>query len=540
MTSTYLTVAIPYVNAAPHLGYAYELVLADVAARARRQAGDGVRLLGGTDDYSLKNALAAEAAGVSTGELVTANAARFAELADPLAISFDDFIQTSSDPRHAPAVTRLWQRVAERGDLYRKVYQGQYCVGCEQFYAPAELTDGCCPEHATPTETVREENWFFRLSAYADQLEASISSGELLITPDAYRAEVLAFIRAGLEDISVSRSARRARGWGIPVPGDSDQVIYVWFDALGNYISALDYATAGHPTYRRWWTDTDQRIHVIGKGILRFHAIYWPAFLASAGEPPPTRVHVHPYLSIDGAKISKSSGTVLDPVDVVERYGLDALRWWFARDVHPVVDTDFTLHRLVQTANDDLAGGFGNYVNRTTALLHRYCDGVVPDVDEAPLATVTGLCENAGDRLADLDLRGGTQALLDAVAASNRDLEATAPWKIAKDPDRKGELDRVLVCHLRSATTIVDTLASVLPDLAASLKRQLTPPGRRLSAAGPAYPRLEFPTPPDAPIGQAAGRAAPKCDSPAVVADGDSNPATTVRLTNHASQAPGS
>jgi methionyl-tRNA synthetase len=484
MTSTYLTVAIPYVNAAPHLGYAYELVLADVAARARRQAGDGVRLLGGTDDYSLKNALAAEAAGVSTGELVTANAARFAELADPLAISFDDFIQTSSDPRHAPAVTRLWQRVAERGDLYRKVYQGQYCVGCEQFYAPA------------------------------DQLEASISSGELLITPDAYRAEVLAFIRAGLEDISVSRSARRARGWGIPVPGDSDQVIYVWFDALGNYISALDYATAGHPTYRRWWTDTDQRIHVIGKGILRFHAIYWPAFLASAGEPPPTRIHVHPYLGIDGAKISKSSGTVLDPVDVVERYGLDALRWWFARDVHPVVDTDFTLQRLVQTANDDLAGGFGNYVNRTTVLLRRYCDGVVPDVDEAPLATVTGLCENAGDRLADLDLRGGTQALLDAVAASNRDLEATAPWKIAKDPDRKGELDRVLVCHLRSATTIVDTLASVLPDLAASLKRQLTPSGRRLSAAGPAYPRLEFPTPPDAPIGQAAGRAAPSATVP--------------------------
>lgn len=498
MTSTYLTVAIPYVNAAPHPGYAYELVLADVAARARRQAGDGVRLLGGTDDDSLKNVLAAEAAGVPTGEFVTAHAARFAGLADQLAIGFDDFIQTSSDPRHFPAVTRLWQQVAERGDLYRRSYQGQYCVGCEQFYAPAELNDGRCPEHATPAETVREDNWFFRLSAYADQLEAVISSGELLITPDAYRAETLAFIRAGLEDISVSRSARRARGWGIPVPGDPDQVIYVWFDALGNYISALDYATAGHPTYRRWWTDTDERIHVIGKGILRFHAVYWPAFLASAGEPAPTRIHVHPYLSVDGAKISKSSGTALDPVDVVDRYGIDALRWWFARDVHPVVDTDFTFHRLVQTANDDLAGGFGNYVHRITTLLHRYCDGVVPEVGEAPLATVTGLCANAGDRLADLDLRGGTQALLDAVAASNRDLEATAPWKIAKDPGRKGELDRVLVRHLRSAQRLVDTLVPVLPGLAASLKRQLTPSGRRLPAAGPAYPRLEIPTQPDA------------------------------------------
>jgi methionyl-tRNA synthetase len=314
MTSTYLTVAIPYVNAAPHLGYAYELVLADIAARARRTDAEGsVRLLGGTDDYSLKNVLAAEAAAVPTGEFVAAHAARFAGLAEPLAISFDDFIQTSSDARHAPAVTRLWQRVAERGDLYRRSYQGRYCVGCEQFYADAELVDGRCPEHATPAELVEEDNWFFRLSAYSEHLEAAITSGELAITPDAYRAETLAFVRAGLDDISVSRSARRARGWGIPVPGDTDQVIYVWFDALGNYLSALGYATPAAPGYQRWWAGSGERIHVIGKGILRFHAIYWPAFLASAGEAAPTRIHVHPYLRVDGAKVSKSAGATLDP-----------------------------------------------------------------------------------------------------------------------------------------------------------------------------------------------------------------------------------
>ncbi len=499
MTSTYLTVAIPYVNAAPHLGYAYGLVLADIAARARRTDAEGsVRLLGGTDDYSLKNVLAAEAAAVPTGEFVAAHAARFAGLAEPLAISFDDFIQTSSDARHAPAVTRLWQRVAERGDLYRRSYQGRYCVGCEQFYADAELVDGRCPEHATPAELVEEDNWFFRLSAYSEHLEAAITSGELAITPDAYRAETLAFVRAGLDDISVSRSARRARGWGIPVPGDTDQVIYVWFDALGNYLSALGYATPAAPGYQRWWAGSGERIHVIGKGILRFHAIYWPAFLASAGEAAPTRIHVHPYLRVDGAKVSKSAGATLDPLDVIGRYGLDALRWWFARAVHSVTDTDFSEARLVQTANEDLAGGFGNYINRVTTLLQRYRQSVLPDLDEPSHPELPRLCDTARGRLADLDLRGGTQALLDAVATLNRDLEATSPWKLAKDPARSDELDRILLRHHRSATVLVEALAPILPGLAASLRSQLTPVDGRLPAARPAYPRIETLTQPHA------------------------------------------
>ena len=249
MTRTYVTVSIPYVNARPHVGYALELVQADAFARARRARGDDVRLLGGTDDHALKNVLAAEEAGVSTRTFVDRNAERFAALAAPLAISFDDFIRTSHDPRHRSGVERLWHRCAEQGDFYRRQYEGRYCVGCEQFYAAADLVGGLegarCPEHGAPLESVAEENWFFRLSRYQDRIRELLETGELRIEPPQYRNEVLAFVRRGLDDLSVSRSRRRARDWGIPVPGDPTQVVYVWWDALGNYVTALDYGTGG-------------------------------------------------------------------------------------------------------------------------------------------------------------------------------------------------------------------------------------------------------------------------------------------------------
>ncbi len=297
----FLSTTIPYVNARPHLGHALELVQADVLARHARLGGDQVRFQTGTDDNSLKNVLAAEAEGIPAAELVGRYAAAFAGLREPLALSFDDFIRTSSDPRHRPGVERLWQACADRGDLYQKRYEGLYCVGCEQFYKPAELPGGLCPEHRTEPQLVAEENWFFRLSRYAGQLHDLISSGRLRIEPAARRNEVLGFIAGGLEDFSVSRSTARARGWGIPVPGDPGQVIYVWWDALGNYITAPGYGTdaAG---YRRWWAGADRRVHVVGKGVLRFHAVYWPAILLSAGEPLPTDILVHDYLTIGGAQ----------------------------------------------------------------------------------------------------------------------------------------------------------------------------------------------------------------------------------------------
>lgn len=429
--STFITVAIPYVNATPHLGYAFELVEADLVARARRALGEPVRFLGGTDDYSLKNVLAAEAAGESTREFVDRHADGFAALTEPLALTFDDFIRTSSDPRHRPAVERLWRACAERGDLYRREYEGWYCVGCEQFYEPNELDNGRCPEHQTPTELVAETNWFFRLSRYADHLVELIETHQLVIEPRPFRGEILAFIRAGLRDLSVSRSIQRARGWGIEVPDDPTQVIYVWFDALTNYISALDYGTNGE-RYDRWWRSADDRIHVVGKGILRFHAVYWPAFLLSAGEPIPTRVHVHPYLTTNGAKLSKSAGGVVAPTDLVAAFGTDALRWWFARDVSPTSDTDFTIERLVARSNDDLANGLGNAVNRIAGLAHRYRRGTTVRTGAKPLDGAADLASAVGRALADFDRRTATDLIVDAVTTLNRDIETTAVgyWRV--------------------------------------------------------------------------------------------------------------
>ena len=316
MTS-YVTTTIPYVNARPHLGFVLELVQADVLARHRRVRGDAVRLLTGTDDNSLKNVLAAQAEGVPTARLVDRNAAAFAALHRPLSLSFDDFIRTSRDPRHRPGVERLWQACAASGDLYRKHYAGLYCVGCEQFYPPAELPGGRCPEHGTEPTAVAEENWFFRLSRYQERLSDLVSGGTLRIEPAARRNEVLAFIAGGLTDFSISRSARRAHGWGIPVPGDPDQVVYVWWDALGNYLSALDYGVDG-PDYHRWWVAADRRVHLVGKGVVRFHAVYWPAMLLSAGVPLPTDILVHDYLTVAGQRLSKSAGNGVDPLELVD------------------------------------------------------------------------------------------------------------------------------------------------------------------------------------------------------------------------------
>jgi methionyl-tRNA synthetase len=262
--TTFITVAIPYVNAEPHIGYAYELIEADLAARARRALGEPVRFLGGTDEFSLKNVLAAEAAGETTRAFVDRHADRFEALAETLDISFDDFIRTSRDPRHRPAVNRLWRACANNGDLYPRDYTGSYCVGCEQFYDPDDLVEGGCPEHGQVIETVTETNWFFRLSRYTTELIELIEANTLRITPEPFRAEVLAFLRRGLDDISVSRSVERARGWGIAVPDDPTQVVYVWFDALTNYISALDYGINGD-LYQQWWNNADERIHVVGK-----------------------------------------------------------------------------------------------------------------------------------------------------------------------------------------------------------------------------------------------------------------------------------
>jgi methionyl-tRNA synthetase len=493
MTRYTVTTAIPYVNGRPHVGHALELVQTDVLARYHRQRGDAVRFQSGTDDNALKNVQGAEAAGVSVAEFVARGASRFAGLAPALDLSFDDFIRTSSDPRHRPGVERLWAACAARGDLYRKAYSGLYCVGCERFYDRTELTaDGRCDEHGTAPELVEEENWFFRLSAYQDQLVDLVESGRLRIEPASRRREVLAFLRAGLADFSASRSVARARGWGVPVPGDPEQVIYVWFDALANYITAPGYGTDPE-RFDQWWNG-GERVHVIGKGIIRFHAVYWPAILLSAGLSTPDTIFVHEYITVDGAKISKSAGNAEDPADIAQRYGVDALRWWLLSEVAGSGDTDFTAARLMNRANEDLANNLGNLVNRTASMVHRYRAGIVPSGgDDSPEALALREARDdagatIGDALADFDFRRAVEAVTAIGDAGNRYVEAVRPWDLARAGDAE-KLDAVLAELVATGRDIAVHLAPFLPAASERISLQCGP--ALLPEPRPVFPRLQ-------------------------------------------------
>ena len=502
MPATYLTTTLPYVNARPHIGHALELVQADVLARYHRGRGDAVRFQAGTDDNSLKNVLAAEAAGVGVREFVDRNAEAFLALGGALSLTVDDFIRTSRDPRHRPGVEALWRACA--GDLYRQRYTGLYCTGCEQFYTPADLHDGRCPEHGTEPEQVSEENWFFRLSRYAAPLREAITSGRLRIEPAGRRHEVLALIDGGLADFSVSRPAMRAGGWGIPVPGDPGQVIYVWFDALCNYVTALGYGSGGEAhadadgqAYQRWWAGQGNRVHLLGKGVLRFHAVYWPAMLLASGQPLPTVILVHDYLTADGRKISKSAAgaALLEPAALATRYGADAVRWWLLREVPRVGDADFTVERLIARADDELANGLGNLVNRVAAMIHRYRDGRIPPPGPVP-PDGEGLAEAirlAGDRvgaaLAGFDFRQATAAVWAIADEANRFINRARPWDLAK-ADPAGQLDAVLYLLTRACSAAGRELAPFLPDAAARITRQCTPRDGRLPAPSPVFRRL--------------------------------------------------
>ena len=500
MSRRYITTAIPYVNAKPHLGFAMEMVQTDVMARHWRHRGHEVRFLSGTDDNSLKNAIAAEAEGVPTRELVDRNATAFYGLRDPLQISFDDFIRTSADPRHKVGVDRLWRATDESGDLYRKDFQGLYCIGCEQFYGEAELVDGVCPEHLTAPQMVSEENWFFKLSRYQDRLRTLIETGELRIEPESRRNEVLGFIKTGLQDFSISRSVERARGWGIEVPGDPGQVVYVWWDALGNYITALGYGEDGE-NYRHWWTESDERTHVIGKGIVRFHAVYWPAMLLSAGQPLPSTIFVHDYLTVEGRKLGKSLGNAIDPVAIVDDYGPDALRWWLVRDVPRVGDADYTTDRLIGRYHDDLANGLGNLVNRTVSMIHKYRGGTVPALSdplpELPLTKVIAAAPAAVDAAMErFDFRQATAAVWKIVEEANRYVGDVEPWKLAK-AERNGDtgagdsLSNALALLIHAARTVAEELTPFLPEAADRVAAQLGSGGARLDEPRPLFPRIE-------------------------------------------------
>jgi methionyl-tRNA synthetase len=513
----YITTAIAYVNAQPHIGHALEFTQADCFARYHRLREEDTYFLTGTDENALKNVQAAEAEGISVRQLVDRNSERFRELRGDLDLSYDQFIRTAADPRHAPGCQKLWEACDRNGDIYKKHYRGLYCVRCEKFLDEDELENGLCPIHLVPPEPVEEENYFFRLSRYQDQLYDLISTDRYRIIPETRKNEILSFISRGLQDFSISRSQERARGWGVQVPGDPSQVMYVWFDALSNYITALDYADDGE-LYERYWVQNPHRVHCVGKDIIRFHAIYWPAMLLSAGVPLPEALFVHGFINIGGAKISKSLGNVVDPVQLVRDYGTEAVRYYLLRAVNPTADSDFTLENFEERYNADLANDLGNLLNRTVSMIGRYRDGVIPaPADETDLSS--SVCEVAERATAGVsaaldryDPKSGLDAVWELVTRTNRYVEESAPWTLAKaarngDESANGRLDTALATLAESLRIISALLEPFLPATSARILAQLggerrgtwqerftwsaSLSGARTAKAEPIFPRLE-------------------------------------------------
>ena len=498
--SFFVTSAIPYVNAEPHLGHALEFVQSDAIARYRRTRGCDVYFSSGTDDNSLKNVRAAAQSGTTPAELVARYGAEFRRLAQALDVSHDDFIHTASDPRHSPAVHALWERCAAAGDVYRKAYRGLYCVGCEHFLRDSELVAGGCAVHPEPLEVLDEENWFFRLSRYERPILDAIADDRVEILPKERKNEVCRFIEGGLEDFSISRSRARAKGWGIPVPGDDSQIVYVWFDALANYLAVLGFP--GGSNFDRRWQSIGQRWHIIGKDILRFHAVYWPGILLSAGLELPTAIRAHGFITNSGKKLGKSLGNAVDPFALVARYGVDAVRYYLLAHLHTSKDSDFREDLLRAAYTSELAGKLGNLLQRVCALCEQ--NGVCTSSDpvavtlHAPLQNAVNEARSAvAEAVADFALHDALRAIFELIAAANRYADSSAPWQLAKirreattEPERN-RADDALHTSLGSLVEVLrvtaELLTPFLPSTARRILDRLTPVPR----SGPAlFPKL--------------------------------------------------
>jgi len=360
----YLTTAIPYVNAKPHIGHALEYVISDAIYRYYKLAGFEVRIVSGADENALKNVLAAEQVGMEPAKFLDKHSAIFSDFYKLLEVNLDEFRRGTDKEKHWPGVQKLWKLADKNGDIYKKKYKGLYCVGCASFKTEKDLVDGKCPDHDKKPELVEEENYFFKLKKYQNKLIEILESGEYQIFPEKRRNEVLSFIKQGLEDFSISRSNERAQGIGVPVPGDDSQKMYVWFDALTIYMTSSGW---GHDEklWKTWWPAD---LHVIGKDIIRFHAVYWPAMLLSAKLPLPKGLLVHGFISSGGRKMSKSIGNIIDPYEITDKYGVEAFRYFLLSQIPTQDDGDFTIKRFEQVYQSDLANGIGNLVSRVAGL----------------------------------------------------------------------------------------------------------------------------------------------------------------------------
>ncbi len=499
--SYYVTTPIYYVNAEPHLGHAYSTMAADILARHMRQRGEDVFFLTGTDEHGEPIATAAEREGISPQELADRNTEKFRALMPKIEVTNDFFIRTS-DPRHGAKVAEIMQRVYDNGWVSKGVYEGWYCPRCADFKTERELGPGnTCPIHEIPLDRVREENWFFKLSEFQERLERLYEERPDFVVPDFRRNEAVSFIKQGLEDVSLSRPKLK---WGMKLPWDDSQRMYVWFDALLNYYTALTFAREGEDLSDRYWP---ANLHVMAKDILKFHAVIWPALCMAADLEPPQRMVIHGYLLMGEKKMSKSLGNVLDPFEVIDRFGADALRYYLFREVSFGQDGSISTAGFEARYETELANDFGNLASRTLAMIDRYREGVIPGGDVDPELAVA--FEGAGERVRTLldeaQISGALEEIWILVRRLNRYVEETRPWELAKDGGEADALDSALYNLAEGLRVVTLLLLPYLPSSSECLLAALGEEGRELAELGsrgggarterlpPLFPKVEAP-----------------------------------------------
>ena len=506
----YITTPIYYVNDEPHLGHAYTTIIADVFARYHRFAGDDVLFLTGTDEHGQKVAQAAKARGVDPQDHCDEMVERFRSLWSSLNVSYDDFIRTT-ESRHRRVVQRILQRLYDAGEIYADDYEGWYCVPDERFWTEKDLVDGKCPECGRKVTRISEKNYFFRMGKYQAWLTDRIRNDSRLVLPATRRNEMLGFLRRPLNDLCISRPKARL-SWGIPLPFDESYVCYVWFDALINYITAAGYLQ-NTEAFARWWPAS---CHLIGKDILTTHCIYWPTMLKAMGVDTPETVMAHGWWLVDEEKMSKSLGNVIRPLDLAEKYGVDAFRYFLVREMVLGTDSTFSETGFIHRYNSELANDLGNLLNRTVVMACRYLDGQVPesDVNHPVLTTLKEQAhrtlDGVMDALGDMNPTGILDAIWDLVRQANRFAEAQAPWNLARDPENRVMLKATIYGLLETMRYLAVLLFPVLPDKSEEMWEQIGADGdvktqtiqdlrlwgglragAQVSAGGPIFPRIE-------------------------------------------------
>jgi methionyl-tRNA synthetase len=487
MNKFFITTAIPYVNARPHIGHALEFVQADALARFHRLQDEETLLLSGSDENALKNVQAAESAGEPIQQFVDENAKLFVDLGAELNVNFDVF-QKGSSKEHCLSSQKLWDLCARAGDIYQKSYKGLYCVGCEAFYNREDLNkEQECFEHpGRKLEEVSENNYFFKLSRYQERIIDLIEKDKLKIIPQNKKNEILAFLRQPLQDISISRTNERAKNWGVPVPGDDTQRMYVWFDALNIYQTGVGFSEPDQKKYKKWWPVD---VHVIGKGITRFHAVYWPAFLMSAGLSLPKVLFVHGYVTMNGQKMSKSLGNVVDPFGLIKKYGADAVRYFLLREIPSTEDGDFTEEKFINRYNADLAGGIGNLVARVLTLAMKF--NIQDKKSQNALYNpkieqeIKKIKKSYQESLENFKLNEALISIWDLIKICDKYVNDEKPWSLEPKKDKE-KLAAVLGDLLSAISEIAGLLKPFLPQTAEKISKQL-----QTLKSEPLFPRFK-------------------------------------------------